>query len=231
MNCIGSLGISSQSQNTHTNQAWQSQEKIEVSQEQRPKRSTASHHKRCNSNGSRRFLGVRQRPSGRWVAEIKDSSQKLRLWLGTFDRAEEAAMAYDNAARLLRGRYAKTNFPCHDPFTKTNEMICSSTLISKNQRFHQLLRDKIMKHNTNASSDNTKENEKRVSLVKFSALVEDTIVCSSSVDDQERDRCIGFSFGGCKVYSSIIVAPSFDVSLCQAEEKQHEDTRSLDPHE
>eukprot|EP00249_Psilotum_nudum_P036673 c8338_g1_i1 orf=127-1386(+) len=57
-----------------------------------------------------KFLGVRQRPSGRWVAEIKDSSQKLRLWLGTFDTPEEAARAYDEAARVLRGRNTRTNF-------------------------------------------------------------------------------------------------------------------------
>ncbi|KAL6005583.1 hypothetical protein ACLOJK_006150 [Asimina triloba] len=59
---------------------------------------------------SRRFVGVRQRPSGRWVAEIKDSSQRVRLWLGTFDTPEEAARAYDEAARALRGENARTNF-------------------------------------------------------------------------------------------------------------------------
>lgn len=57
-----------------------------------------------------KFIGVRQRPSGRWVAEIKDSSQHLRLWLGTFDTPEEAARAYDEAARALRGENARTNF-------------------------------------------------------------------------------------------------------------------------
>lgn len=66
--------------------------------------------RKSSSRGHHRFVGVRQRPSGRWVAEIKDSLQKVRLWLGTFDTAEDAARAYDDAARTLRGANARTNF-------------------------------------------------------------------------------------------------------------------------
>lgn len=144
-------------------------------------------------NSHCKYRGVRQRTWGKWVAEIREPNRGNRLWLGTFESAMEAALAYDEAARAMYGHSARLNLPDYDSWKKSsNESSvpatsgCDSTTTSSHSDVCAN-EDSRVKFDASKVKYNDGEGESRIDSVGPLTMQEDSVIPMTAMKEEPVD--------------------------------------------
>ncbi len=181
-------------------------------------------------NATCEFRGVRQRTWGKWVAEIREPKKRSRLWLGSFASAEDAARAYDEAARKLYGAHAHINLPQEFPTTPPideSRAMEPKTLFSRSQNVHRTNRflNSVSDSITAQEDDAVKQNSENIKQqLPTSVMKLEENYAETSYNTTHHNSFFSTSFDGISISDSIalnnklVMQPAASENMISVEE-------------
>jgi len=181
-------------------------------------------------NATCEFRGVRQRTWGKWVAEIREPKKRSRLWLGSFASAEDAARAYDEAARKLYGAHAHINLPQEFPSTPPideSRAMEPKTLFSRSQNVHPTNRflNSVPDSITAREDDAVKQNSENIKQqLPTSVMKLEENYAETSYNTTQHNSFFSTSFDGISISDSIalnnklVMQPAASENMISVEE-------------